>query len=190
MISQNLQHTTPFITEEPQVPVLSTLTPYQAVAMIDNLQQQLAIYRNVQDVLLQKKVSLLKQSVTDLPAQDKVLKKRRKQLDALEEQRTQMLKAFWPLALEPVHATMILLAMPNDQKDDFNQVRNDLKVTLTQVTHLQEETQRLLHASLDWVNQSMAWVKQHIQGGQKELTYTAQGKTKKNQSISTMQRQV
>ncbi|MFN9691777.1 MAG: flagellar protein FlgN [Vampirovibrionales bacterium] len=189
MISPNTQHSTPF-SAEPHTPVLSTLTPYQAVTMIDNLQQQLHIYRNVQDLLLQKKVSLLKQSVMDLPAQDKVLKKLRKQLDALEEGRMEMLKEFWPLALEPVHATMILLAMPTDQKEAFNLVRNDLKVTLTQVAHLQEETQRLLHASLDWVNQGMAWVKQHIQSGQKELTYTAQGKTKKNQSISTMQRQV
>jgi hypothetical protein len=189
MISQNLPHTTP-LSPEAHTPVLSTLTPYQAVAIMDNLQQQLDVYRLVLDVLLQKKVSLLKQSITDLPTQDKVLKKQRKQLDALEEQRTQMLQAFWPHALEPVHATMILLAMPDDQKDAFNQVRNDLKVTLTQVANLQEETQRLLHASLDWVNQSMAWVKQHMQGGQKELTYTAQGKTKKNKSISTMQRQV
>jgi len=160
MISQNLPHTTP-LSPEAHTPVLSTLTPYQAVAIMDNLQQQLDVYRLVLDVLLQKKVSLLKQSITDLPTQDKVLKKQRKQLDALEEQRTQMLQAFWPHALEP-----------------------------TQVANLQEETQRLLHASLDWVNQSMAWVKQHMQGGQKELTYTAQGKTKKNKSISTMQRQV
>jgi flagellar biosynthesis/type III secretory pathway chaperone len=189
MISEHLQQTTSTASET-HVPILSDLTPYQAVAMIDNLQQQLAIYQTVQDVLLQKKVSLLKQSIMDLPVQDKALKKLRKQLDSLEEQRLQMLQEFWPLALEPVHATMILLAMPNDQKERFNQVRHDLKVTLTQVAQLQEETQRLLHASLDWVNQGMAWVKEHMQARQKELTYNARGKTKNSQRISTLQRQV
>lgn len=189
MISEYLPQTS-VSPSDAHVPILSQLTPYQAVAMIDNLQQQLNIYQTVQDVLLQKKVSLLKQSIMDLPAQDKILKKLRKQLDSLEEQRLQMLQEFWPLALEPVHATMILLAMPNDQKESFDHVRHKLKGTLTQVAHLQEETQRLLHASLDWVNQGMAWVKEHMQGAQKELTYTAQGKTKKSQRISTVQRQV
>ena len=189
MISQSFQ-ANPLSVSEHHTPVLTMLTPYQAVAIIDNLQQQQTIYQTVQDILLQKKVSLLKQSITDLPAQDKVLKALRKNLDALEEQRTQMFHEFWPNALEPVHATLILLAMPLDQQDVFNQVRNELKATLTQVASLQEETQRLLHASLDWVNQGMAWVKQQMQAGQKELTYTAKGKAKKNKSITTMQRQI
>jgi hypothetical protein len=80
--------------------------------------------------------------------------------------------------------------MPNDQKESFDHVRHKLKGTLTQVAHLQEETQRLLHASLDWVNQGMAWVKEHMQAGQKELTYNARGKTKNSQRMSTLQRQV
>lgn len=170
--------------------VLSTLSPYQALTIIDNLKEQHAIYKQVQDVLLQKKVSILKQAVTDFPEQDKSLKAYRKQLDALEQKRLNLLHEFWPNALEPVHAKMMILAMPEDQRQIFNQVRSELKYTLDQVASLQAETQALLNASLDWVSQSMAWVKHHIQSEKKELTYTAKGTTKGSKTISTMQKQI
>jgi hypothetical protein len=170
-------------------PLLGTLTPYQAVAIVDNLEQQHQIYKQVEALLLQKKVSLLQQNVTELPEQDKALKSLRKQLDRLEGLRTQMVKEFWPHALEPVQAKMMILSMPQDQQKAFNQVRSDLKHTLNQVALLQEETQRLLQASLNWVNQSMAWVKHHIQSEKKELTYNAKGKAKASPQISTLHRQ-
>jgi len=146
------------------------------------------LYIAVSELFLQKKVSILQQNIAIFPEQDNALRHLRKSIDVLETQRLDLLHAFWPNALEQVQAKMVALAMPESHRDDFERLRADLRKTLETVSSRQQECQSLLEASLDWINQSVNWVKESTQS-REPLTYGANGRPIQR-NATTIQRNI
>jgi hypothetical protein len=154
---------------------------------LNNLMSQKQVYGQVHQVLLQKKVSILQQALEQFAEQDETLRQLRKQALQLEKQREQLQQVYWP-GQATVQAAEIRQAFPEPQRATFDGIRRELKQTLHQVQQAQHQVEQLLQDSLQWVNQSVALLKQHLVSGT-ATTYTAQGVTRPQLPTNTVETQ-
>jgi DNA repair exonuclease SbcCD ATPase subunit len=165
---------------------LHALELAEAHQVIQNLEQQDTLYGQVLQILIQKRISILQHDIDELPKQDDALRQLRKQCLRLEREREGLQKSLWPQALAPVQAAMIRMALPPEERETFDDVRERLKRTLRQVQQIQQHIEELLNDSLQWVNQSIGLLTQGI-GPEKSTVYTPQGITRQPLPSNTLE---
>jgi DNA repair exonuclease SbcCD ATPase subunit len=181
MMKQTTQHPAELNSD-----ALATLERNEARQVIENLEHQHTLYSQVLELLIQKKLSILQHAIEELPGQDNALRQLRKECLRLESERETLQKTLWPLALAPVQAAMIRMALPAEERDTFDDVRDRLKRILRQVQQIQHHIEELLQDSLQWVNQSIGVVTQNM-APEKSTVYTPQGVTRQPLPSNTME---
>jgi hypothetical protein len=150
-------------------PILSN-TPLlgltEAQQLLTCLEAQAPLYEATLTQLLSKKVALLSNNLTQLAQADATLKDLRKKLLPLEKERVAWLQQHWAAlklpAEVPQHTEALLDVFPQALRPPLKAVQLRLRRSLQQIAPLQKELTELLSLSLRWVEQNLAWVRQHM----------------------------
>ena len=138
----------------------------EAQQLLTCLEAQALLYEATLTQLLSKKVALLSNNLTQLAQADATLKDLRKKLLPLEKQRLAWLQQHWASfnlpADVPQHTEALLAVFPPTLQPHLKTVQLRLRRALQQIAPLQNELKELLTLSLRWVEQNLAWVRQHM----------------------------
>jgi hypothetical protein len=138
----------------------------EAQQLLTCLEAQAPLYEATLTQLLSKKVALLSNNITQLAQADATLKELRKKLLPLEKSRVAWLQQHWASlnlpAEVPQHTEALLAAFPQALRVALKTVQLRLRRSLQQIAPLQTELADLLTLSLRWVEQNLAWVRQHM----------------------------